>query len=70
MKIREENKIKQKVFHIAIIFIGIVMRTYHLFSVGFSKPWRFGGLYLEFARQIYQNHYLFPVTIPHYTYGG
>jgi len=70
MKFKETNNIRHFINIIFLLFIGTVMRTYHLFTVGFSKPWRFGGLYLEFARQIYQNHYLFPVTIPHYTYGG
>jgi len=53
-----------------IIFIGIILRTYHLFIVGFSKPWKFGGLYLGFARQIYLNNYMLPERIPYYTFGG
>mgnify|MGYP001046310245 CR=1 FL=1 len=55
---------------IFVIIIGVVLRTYHLFLVGFSKPWGAGGLYLEFARQIFQNNYSLPIIIPHYTYGG
>jgi len=64
---------KYKIFltvSLFVIIIGVVLRTYHLFIVGFSKPWGAGGLYLEFARQIFQNNYSMPVTIPHYTFGG
>jgi len=55
---------------ILILFVGTVLRLYHLAIVGFSRPWVLGGLYLEFSRQIFQNHYLLPATIPFYTLGG
>ena len=68
----EENKKSTSFSTILIIMvlIGVALRTYHLFLVGFDKPWGAGGLYLEFARQIFHNHYSLPVSIPHYTYGG
>lgn len=56
--------------NIFILIIGVILRTYHLFTVGFSKPWKLGGLFLEFARQIYQNNYSLPIIIPHYTLDG
>jgi hypothetical protein len=46
------------------------LRISHLFIVGFDSPWNFGGLFLEFARQIYENNYQFPIIIPYYTLGG
>jgi len=55
---------------ILILFVGTVLRLYHLAIVGFSRPWALGGLFLEFSRQIFQNHYSLPVTIPFYTLGG
>jgi len=66
----DKKKKIQPLSYILIILIGIILRTYHLFIVGFSKPWRFGGLYLEFARQIYLNNYAFSERIPYYTLGG
>ncbi|MGC9384639.1 MAG: hypothetical protein ACP5D6_08590 [Kosmotogaceae bacterium] len=68
-----EKSIEYKIFltvSLLVIIIGVVLRTYHIFIVGFNAPWGAGGLYLEFARQIFQNNYSIPVTIPHYTYGG
>lgn len=64
------KKKKQNLTSFLIILIGIFLRTYHLLFVGFSKPWKFGGLYLEFARQIFLNNYRLPEMIPHYTLGG
>ena len=69
--VEKNNKSRiYQLISIFVIIIGVVLRTYHLLLVGFNKPWGAGGLYLEFARQIFQNHYYLPVTIPHYTYGG
>lgn len=61
---------KEKLISFLILIIGVFLRTYHLFIVGFSKPWKFGGLYLEFSRQIFQNNYRMPEWIPYYTQGG
>ncbi len=55
---------------ILIILIGAALRFYHLGIVGFSSPWTLGGLYLEFSRQIFLNHYLLPTTIPNFSLGG
>jgi len=70
MAIEEQKKKKQNLNYFLIILIGLFLRTYHLFLVGFSKPWKFGGLYLEFARQIFLNNYTLPERIPYYTLGG
>lgn len=48
---------------ILILGIGAFLRLYHLGVVGFSSPWTLGGLYLEFSRQIFLNHYALPTTI-------
>ncbi|MBG0787451.1 MAG: hypothetical protein H0S79_20360, partial [Anaerolineaceae bacterium] len=55
---------------ILILGIGAFLRLYHLGIVGFSSPWTLGGLYLEFSRQIFLNHYALPTTIPYYSLGG
>jgi len=70
MEIQQPNKKRLRFYSTIITLIGIALRTYHLIGVGSLKPWKFGGLYLEFARQIFQNYYLLPETIPHYTQGG
>jgi hypothetical protein len=53
-----------------IIAIGACLRLYHLVIVGFSGPWVLGGLYMEFSRQIFLNHYALPAMIPNYSLGG
>ncbi|QRN82844.1 hypothetical protein JR338_10530 [Chloroflexota bacterium] len=53
-----------------ILSIGSFLRLYHLGVVGFTSPWTLGGLYLEFSRQIFLNHYALPTTIPNYSLGG
>ncbi|MCX6053375.1 MAG: hypothetical protein NTZ74_00380 [Chloroflexi bacterium] len=53
-----------------ILLAGVIVRSTHLLFVGISSPYRYGGLFLEFARQIFLNPYRFPDTIPFYTLGG
>jgi hypothetical protein len=53
-----------------IVFIGIVVRCGHLFFIGLDVPFRYGGLFVEFSRQIATNGYLLPANIPFYTQGG
>ncbi|MCB2214374.1 hypothetical protein KQH50_03145 [bacterium] len=53
-----------------VILAGVLLRTYHLFTVGFARPWALGGLFLAFSRQIVQGGYTLPATIPYYTSGG
>jgi hypothetical protein len=68
-----ETKPKPDYFKIATclaIFGGVLLRTYHLATVGFARPWALGGLFLAFSRQIVQNNYALPLTIPYYTAGG
>lgn len=56
---------------VAIIFtIGILLRVVHLFYLPRGIPFDRGGLYYEFALQISQANFHFPVTIPFYTNGG
>ncbi len=64
---------KDKIFPIIIAGVlcaGIVFRIIHLFFIPKGIPFDLGGLYYEFARQIVQAGFRFPVTIPFYTDGG
>jgi 4-amino-4-deoxy-L-arabinose transferase-like glycosyltransferase len=49
---------------------GAILRIVHLFSIPFNAPFHLGGLFYEFSRQIIQNHFAMPVTIPYYSLGG
>jgi hypothetical protein len=56
---------------VVIVFaIGIFFRVVHLFFIPKGVPFDLGGLYYEFALQIEQANFHFPVTIPFYTNGG
>ncbi len=55
---------------VAIIAIGSIFRFVHLLFVDLHLPFRLGGLYLEFARQIVKHRYMLPDRIPYYTDGG
>jgi hypothetical protein len=55
---------------VIIILIGIVIRLYHLFSIPLDQPFRLGGLFYEFSRQIINNNFSFPEIIPYYSAGG
>jgi len=52
------------------IFIGAVFRLYHLFVVSFEEPYRLGGLFYEFSRQIVLHGFALPEQIPYYSAGG
>jgi len=49
---------------------GTILRIAHLFSIPFDAPFHLGGLFYEFSRQIIQNHFALPETIPYYSLGG
>jgi len=55
---------------ITIILVGAGFRLYHLFIFPFNEPFRLGGLFYEFSRQIVLNNFAFPETIPYYSAGG
>jgi hypothetical protein len=55
---------------LAILALGIGLRTGHLFLINLNQPFRLGGLFLEFSDQIIQNHFLLPATIPFYSANG
>jgi hypothetical protein len=49
---------------------GAILRVAHLFFIPFDSPFHLGGLFYEFSRQIIQNHFALPETIPYYSLGG
>ena len=53
-----------------IILFGIVIRLVHLLYIDMAFPFRGGGLFLEFAKQIIENGYYLPSIIPNYTENG
>lgn len=53
-----------------VIIVGALIRSVHLFFVGFAFPFRYGALFLEFSEQIAANGYRFPDRIPFFTEGG
>jgi hypothetical protein len=55
---------------IAIMLAGAILRLFHLFVVPMDEPFRLGGLFYEFSRQIALNNFAFPETIPYYSAGG
>jgi len=55
---------------IVSVMFGIFIRLYHLFYIGIETPYRLGGLFLAFAREIFKNGYSLPDIIPNYTEGG
>ncbi len=54
----------------AALASGALIRLLPLLIARTRAPYRLGGLYVEFARQIALNGYRFPTWIPHYTQGG
>lgn len=52
------------------IFFGIFFRFSHLIFYGFRTPFRLGGLFLAFSKEIYLNNFTLPISIPYYTKGG
>lgn len=63
-------KTQWRILVCCIILLGAFIRVVHLVFVGFDLPFRYGGLFLEFAEQIVGNGYRMPVRIPFYTDGG
>ncbi|HEY5270650.1 MAG TPA: hypothetical protein VII97_09960 [Anaerolineales bacterium] len=55
---------------LALMAGGAILRIVHLFSIPFNAPFHLGGLFYEFSRQIIQNHFAMPETIPYYSLGG
>ncbi len=49
---------------------GALIRVLPLMVTRADAPYRLGGLYMEFARQIALNGFSFPAWIPYYTQGG
>ena len=65
------SKYESEKFLVVITFIvGSVIRFFHLFIVGLDSPYKYGGLFLEFANQIADNGFILPKNIPFYTNGG
>jgi len=61
---------KQSWAVLIIILIGVIFRLYHLFIVPMDQPFRLGGLFYEFSRQISHHNFAFPQEIPYYSLGG
>lgn len=59
-----------KIVLIIGLISGIIFRLAPFFIVGAKFPFRYGGLFLDFAQQIKENHYALPVFIPFYTDNG
>lgn len=55
---------------IAIIIVGAGIRLSHLFTIPMDEPFRLGGLFYEFSRQIIINSFALPETIPYFSAGG
>ena len=55
---------------IAIILVGAGIRLSHLLTIPMDEPFRLGGLFYEFSRQIIINNFAFPETIPYFSAGG
>jgi hypothetical protein len=55
---------------LALIAGGAILRIVHLFLIPFDAPFHLGGLFYEFSRQIIQNHFALPQSIPYYSLGG
>lgn len=53
-----------------IALLGIYLRLSHLSRIPADAPFRLGGLFYEFSRQIMANGYALPKTIPFYSAGG
>jgi hypothetical protein len=60
----------KKVLVILILIFGAVIRFLPLVLEGVSIPFRSGGLFLEFSRQILLHGYRLPPVIPFYSDGG
>jgi hypothetical protein len=61
---------KQTWAAITTMLVGVALRLFHLFIVPMDAPFRLGGLFYEFSRQIALNNFAFPETIPYYSAGG
>ena len=55
---------------ITIIIIGALIRLYPIMVFPFDEPFRLGGLFYEFSRQIANNNFGFPEYIPYYSLNG
>ena len=55
---------------VAIILVGVGIRIFHLFTISMDEPFRLGGLFYEFSRQIILNNFTLPDTIPYFSAGG
>jgi len=64
----QTNKVSRYI--LALMAGGAILRLAHLFSIRFDAPFHLGGLFYEFSRQIIQNHFAMPETIPYYSLGG
>jgi len=52
------------------LVLGIFFRFSHLIFYGLRTPFRLGGLFLAFSKEIYINNLFLPIRIPYYTSGG
>lgn len=67
MKMRDKN---WTWLALAIMVVGGLLRLAPLFATGLDVPFHLGGLFYEFSRQIVDNNFALPVTIPYYSAGG
>jgi len=58
------------VIAIVIFFLGFVLRIIQLAFFDVSLPFKAGGLFVEFSRQIALNGFTIPISIPYYGYDG
>lgn len=54
----------------ALVLLGVIVRLAHLLLIDLDLPYRGGGLFAVFARQIAAGDYALPARIAHYTEGG
>ena len=57
-------------YALALMAGGAILRCVHLFSIPMDAPFHLGGLFYEFSRQIIQNNFALPETIPFYSLEG
>jgi hypothetical protein len=62
--------VNDRFFTACIILVGTIIRLAHLAFIDLTLPFRYGGLFAEFAQQIVACDYLLPRHIPFYTDGG
>jgi hypothetical protein len=69
-KQKSNLRLKKWITVTGVILFGAVIRLVPLISAGPQLPFRSGGLFLEFSRQILSHGYHLPAIIPFYSDGG